>query len=68
MSSYATVQDMLANIEAQPQWIKWRSAPLEQRASMARNFAKQFHPDKWDVFNPTCDVDHKGAQSGCICA
>jgi hypothetical protein len=35
---------------------------------MARNFAKQFHPDKWDVFNPTCDVDHKGAQSGCICA
>ena len=52
---------MLLNIEAQPQWIEWRSAPLQQRASLARNIAKQFHPDKWDQFNPTCDVDHKGA-------
>lgn len=57
---YASVHDMLAHIEAQPQWIEWRSAPLQHRASLARNIAKQFHPDKWDVFNPSCDVDHKG--------
>jgi predicted nucleotidyltransferase len=52
---------MLENIEAQPQWIEWRAAPLNQRAALARNIAKQFHPDKWDTFNPTCDVDHAGA-------
>ena len=60
---YSSVHDMLENIEAQPQWIEWRSAPLNQRAALARNIAKQFHPDKWDTFNPTCDVDHAGAQA-----
>ncbi len=61
---YSSVDDMLVNIEAQPQWIQWRSAPLKERAALARNIAKQFHPDKWDTFNPTCDVDHAGALRG----
>jgi hypothetical protein len=55
------VEDMLVNIKAQPQWIEWRAAPLKDRASKARGIARQFHPDKWATFNPTCDIDHKGA-------
>jgi hypothetical protein len=52
---------MLHHIKAQPQWTEWRNAPLEKRPSLARNITKHFHPDKWDEFNPTCDIDHKGA-------
>jgi hypothetical protein len=52
---------MLHHIKAQPEWIAWRNAPLEKRPSLARNIAKHFHPDKWDEFNPTCDINHSGA-------
>jgi hypothetical protein len=52
---------MLSHIKAQPEWIKWRNAPLEQRPSLGRSIAKHFHPDKWNDFNPTCDIDHSGA-------
>ena len=58
---YKSVDAMLHHIKAQPQWTEWRNAPLEKRPSLARNITKHFHPDKWDEFNPTCDIDHKGA-------
>ena len=58
---YKSVEAMLHHIKSQPKWIEWRNAPLEKRPSLARNITKHFHPDKWDEFNPTCDIDHKGA-------
>ena len=58
---YKSVDAMLHHIKSQPKWIEWRNAPLEKRPSLARNITKHFHPDKWDEFNPTCDIDHKGA-------
>jgi len=43
---YTSADHMLEHIEAQPQWKQWRAAPLEKRASLAREMAKHFHPDK----------------------
>ena len=58
---FKSFEAMLSHIKAQPEWIKWRNAPLEQRPSLGRSIAKHFHPDKWNEFNPTCDIDHSGA-------
>ncbi len=58
---FRSLEAMLSHIKAQPEWVKWRHAPLEQRPSLGRNIAKHFHPDKWDEFNSTCDIDHSRA-------
>jgi hypothetical protein len=44
---YKTVESFWEHIQSQPEYLAWRAAPIEQRASHARQMAKRFHPDKY---------------------
>jgi hypothetical protein len=48
---YKTVEAFWDHIQSQPEYLAWRAAPLEQRASHARQMAKRFHPDKCGAFD-----------------